>query len=436
MAGPVWRFAGFEYSLQSGLRRDGAQIPLGPQARQLLELLLEAEGCVVSKAEIAARLWPGRPPSDDSIDRCAYLLRKPLREAGCGDLIATAYGRGLSLRATIENLDAGVASSPSPANRFVEGRALDLWQTAYELAANRTRDGYERAQAAIAAAAENDPSSPAVWSLSADIAAGRVVRGHVRPAWAAARIEQDAARALALAPNSTAALAVLGWARATLMQRPEEGLELLNRAVSQEPSFSKARAYRGWALARLGRLREAVEDADIGLRASPHDQGLLIQRAWLELCIGDIDRSIELARRGLFLRPDGDWLLGVIAIALSLSGNDQGAEEAVRRGLDQVPADPALLCVLCFVLARAGRTAEAADALAAASGGGESGVPCVFAAAAMLALGRVDDARETLRRSRDEGCPWFAFAAYDPRLVALRDDVHSLMTQTQRPLGG
>ncbi|HEY8160658.1 MAG TPA: winged helix-turn-helix domain-containing protein [Methylocystis sp.] len=109
----IRRFAGFTYSPRKGLWRGGVEIPLGPQARQLLELLLEADGGGVTRQEISARLWPNRPPSDASIDRCVYLLRKPLREAGFGDLVATTYGRGLSLRAEVE-VD---SSAPAPPAR-------------------------------------------------------------------------------------------------------------------------------------------------------------------------------------------------------------------------------------------------------------------------------------------------------------------------------
>jgi len=425
MSGSVWRFAGFEYSPQTGLRRDGVQIHLGPQARQLLELLLESKGDVVSKAEIASRLWPDRPPSDDSIDRCAYLLRKPLREAGFGDLIATAYGRGLSLRATIRIVDPRSAV-PRPEETGVDGRTLDLWQTAYELVGMRTRDGYERAQSAIAAAGELDPSSPAVWSLAADIAAGRVIRGHLPPARAAAMIKKDANRALALAPGFTSALAVLGWAQATLMARPEAGLALLDRAISQDPGYSKARAYRCWAYARLGRLADAIEDSEAGLSVSPHDQALLSLRAWLELCAGDIEAAAAQARRGLRLRPDGGWLRSVIAVTASLSGRHAEAEETVRRGLESVPDDPPLTGMLAYVLAAAGRRAEAEEALAAARDDGETAAPSIFTAAALLALARTDDALHALKRAYDDGCPWFVFARYDPRLAPLRADIDRL----------
>ncbi|QGM97812.1 winged helix-turn-helix domain-containing protein [Methylocystis parvus] len=425
MSGSVWRFAGFEYSPQSGLRRDGRQIHLGPQARQLLELLLESKGGVVSKAEIASRLWPSRPPSDDSIDRCAYLLRKPLRDAGYGDLIATAYGRGLSLRSAIE-LSEPSADASRIAETMIDGRTLDLWQTVYELAAKQTRDGYERAQSAVAAAGELNPSSPAIWSLSANIAAGRVIRGHLSPMRAAEMIERDACRALSLAPDFTSALAVLGWARALLLAKPDEGLSMLDRAVAQDPHFSKARAYRSWALLKLDRLQEAVADVEAGLCASPHFQGLLAQRAWLALCAGEVSGAIEMARRGLGLRPDSGWLRGVDAIACSLSGRHGEAEAAARRGLETAPEDPSLLAVLSYVLAADGRAEEAEQALAAAPGDGEVCAPRLFKAAAQLAMSRADDALLSLQGARDECCPWFVFARYDPRLVPLRADIDRL----------
>ncbi len=428
MNGLVWRFAGFEYSPHGGLRRDGAQIPIGPQARQLLELLLEAKGAVVSKGEIGSKLWPGRPPSDDSIDRCAYLLRKPLREAGYGDLIATAYGRGLSLRAKVQVIDPE-AEPGRTGEQCIDSRALDLWQTAYELAANLTRDGFERAQAAVAAAGERDASFPAVWSLSALIAASRVSAGYLRPAEGAGIIERDAGRALALAPGFPAALAVLGWARATLLSQPADGLAMLDQAIAREPLSCRARGFRSWALARLDRLDEAINETEAGLRVAPHDRSHLSMRAWLELCSGNIDASAALADKGLRLRPDANYLQSVLAIVASLSDRHGEAETTARDALRRFPGHPVLLAVLSYVLARAGQRSAAAAALAEAHDGDQVAPPYLFTAAAQLALGETEEAALTLRRGRDDGCPWFAFAPYDPRLSALQNHIGRLRTE-------
>lgn len=427
----IRRFAGFSYSAESGLQRDGEQIQLGPQARQLLELLLESEGGVVSKDAIAARLWPDRPASDDSIDRCAYLLRKPLREAGAGDLIATSYGRGLSLRAQIECLD------PETAPRAVEptpnARILDLWQTAYELAGNRTREGFERAQIAIDAAAELDPNSAAIGSLAADIAAGRVIRGFLRPAAAAEMIENAAGRALAIAPDFVPALAVLGWARAVLLRRPEDGLALLDRAVALDPRYAKARSYRSWALVGLGQLDAALADAEEGLRASPLDQALLSLRAWETLCAGDVDASLRLAREGFEQRPDAGTLLLVNAIASGMQGRRDEAVAIARRAVTASPGDPFLMCVLASAQAAAGETRQAEETLAAATRDDSAAAPTAFLAAPVLALGRRDEALALLARGQAEGCPWFSFAAFDPRLAPLRDEIARLKQDVLAP---
>lgn len=423
MSGSVRRFAGFLYSAQAGLQRDGVPIHLGPQARQLLELLLNAEGGVVSKAEIAARLWPDRPPSDDSIDRCAYLLRRPLREAGFGDLIATAYGRGLSLRARVETVDLDGASPIRLHECPVSPRILDHWQIAYELAGARTRDGLERAQAATTAALEVDPESAAVWALSANIAAWRVIRGHLPPAEASAMIEQASSRALLISPDFSPALAVLGWARATMQQNASGGIELLDRAIERDPHYGKARTFRGWARADQGRLAEALDDTEIGLRDSPLDQGLLTLHAWLMLCMGEATRAADFARHALDLRPDGSGLRGIISIAASLWGRHEEAIDAARRSVNAVPGDPCLQMGLAYALAQAGHRSEAEETLAAVSTEAQETHPCLSAAAVALALGRTDLALRHLARGQAEGCPWFAFAACDPRVAPLAGDV-------------
>ncbi|MGJ0507376.1 MAG: winged helix-turn-helix domain-containing protein [Methylocystis sp.] len=429
MNGFVWRFAGFEYSPHGGLRKDGVHIPVGPQARQLLELLLESRGAVVSKAEIGERLWPGRPPSDDSIDRCAYLLRKPLREAGFGDLIATAYGRGLSLRARVEVVDPAAEDSRL-ARSEIDNRVLELWQTAYELAGRLTRDGFARAQEAVQAAGARDDSSPAIWSLSADIAASRVTFGYLRPADAAQMIERDAGRALTLSPDFPAALSVLGWARATLHARPEDGLEMLDRAVAKDPSYGKARAHRSWALARLSRLDEAIEEMETALCAEPHHRWLLSMRAWLAFCAGDIDGSAKRAEDGLAIRPDAAGLHSISALSASLSDRHAEAEGNARRGLSMIPGHPILLAVLAYVLARAGRLEEADATLTAACLDDGVAPPSSFHAGAQLALGRKEEAVATLRQGAADGCPWLAFAPYDPQLEPVRGEIDGLSRGT------
>ncbi len=433
MRGSIWRFAGFSYSAETGLTRDGARITLGPQARQLLELLLEAKGEVVTKGQIAERLWPDRPPSDDSIDRCAYLLRKPLRDAGAADLIATSYGRGLSLRAPVEVVDLAAPQGPTAG---VSARILELWQAASELAGPRTRDGYQRAQAAVAAAADLDSTSPAVWALAADLAIARAIRCYLAPAEAAAAIEEATGRALALAPDFAAALAALGWSRATFAGLEAEGLALLDAAVAHDPRYGRARLYRSWALVIGDRLDNAFAEAEAGLSHSPLDQSLLALHAWLGLCAEGTTKGEALARRGLESRPDGGGLRVVLAIAASLEGRHDEAVDAAATNVEAIPGDPIMLATLSYVQARAGRLTEAEAALAASAAMSEAAGPCLFLAAASLALGRRDEALATLERGLVENCPWSRFGAHDPRLAEVRPELTKIRAETRAALGG
>jgi DNA-binding winged helix-turn-helix (wHTH) protein len=433
----IKRFSGFSFSSQGGLQRDGKRIHLGPQARQLLEMLLETPGALVAKGDIAARLWPDRAASDDSIDRCAYLLRKPLREAGGEDLIATAYGRGLTLRAAVEVVDEGDVE-PARLAPSTEPHILDLWQTAYELAGDRTREGFARAQEAIASAAQLDAGAPAVWSLAADIAAGRVVRGFLRPAEAATMIEDFAGRALTLARGFTPAQAVLGWARGAMRGRIGEGLALLDQTVGDDPLYGKARAYRSWLLAAADRLDEGLSDCEEGLVNSPHDQALLSLRAWLILCAGDLERARRYARDGLDLRPDAATLHLVSSIACSLQGLHEQAVSTARRAIASSPDDPFQLTVLAYALARAGRAEEAEALIGRLIEDVELYAPPCFLGAAYFALDKRAEALEAIRRGIAEGCPWSSFARVDPRFVALRGAIEGFgraQTAEARPAG-
>src|SRR6202011_2115285 len=56
----VVRFDPFEISADSGeLRKNGARIKISGQAIQVLLILLENPGRVVSREELQQRLWPG-----------------------------------------------------------------------------------------------------------------------------------------------------------------------------------------------------------------------------------------------------------------------------------------------------------------------------------------------------------------------------------------
>jgi hypothetical protein len=72
-------------SRQRQLLADGVPVELGTRAFDLLLVLLEADGLLVSKGELPRRVWPGFVVSEETARprRCRRVRRFPSRPSGC-----------------------------------------------------------------------------------------------------------------------------------------------------------------------------------------------------------------------------------------------------------------------------------------------------------------------------------------------------------------
>jgi len=74
------------------LLADGVPIELGTRALDLLLVLLEADGSLVTKDELVSRVWPGIVVAEENLKVQISALRKALGEDR--DFIRTEFGRG------------------------------------------------------------------------------------------------------------------------------------------------------------------------------------------------------------------------------------------------------------------------------------------------------------------------------------------------------
>jgi DNA-binding winged helix-turn-helix (wHTH) protein len=74
------------------LLADGVLVPIGSRAFDVLMVLVEARGQLVTKDELASRVWSGRFVEDNCIQFQISGLRKAL--AADRDFIKTIFGRG------------------------------------------------------------------------------------------------------------------------------------------------------------------------------------------------------------------------------------------------------------------------------------------------------------------------------------------------------
>ena len=74
------------------LLADGVPVELGARAFDLLQILLEADGALVTKKELLNRVWPGLVVSGENLKLQIARLRKAL--GADRNLIRTEFGRG------------------------------------------------------------------------------------------------------------------------------------------------------------------------------------------------------------------------------------------------------------------------------------------------------------------------------------------------------
>jgi DNA-binding winged helix-turn-helix (wHTH) protein len=83
------------------LLADGVPIELGTRAFELLLALLEADGSLVGKEQLLARVWPGIAVAEENLKAQVSTLRRALGKDR--DYIRTEFGRGYRFTAAVRS---------------------------------------------------------------------------------------------------------------------------------------------------------------------------------------------------------------------------------------------------------------------------------------------------------------------------------------------
>ena len=110
---PIARFGRFLLnSHRRELLADGVPVPVGSRAFDVLAVLVEARGQIVTKDELASRVWPGRFIEDNCLQFQISALRKAL--SADRDFIKTIPGRGYCFIADVATYDEPGVVSVTP----------------------------------------------------------------------------------------------------------------------------------------------------------------------------------------------------------------------------------------------------------------------------------------------------------------------------------
>jgi tetratricopeptide (TPR) repeat protein len=122
--------------------------------------------------------------------------------------------------------------------------------------------------------------------------------------------------------------------------KPEEALDVADRRLAHAPTDLETRGWRGRALARLGRLREAEADFRQVLAAVPNDTDALLDLGSVLRREGRATEALEALDRAQSLDPKREDVALERGRALRALGREREARESIRQASRLAPDDP------------------------------------------------------------------------------------------------
>jgi adenylate cyclase len=148
---------------------------------------------------------------------------------------------------------------------------------------------------------------------------------------AEARAESE--RAVALDQDGSEVLGLAGCALAELGDATR-GVELLERAVENDPSNAQAWVALGGALCLLRRFEEGIEKFAYGMRLSPRDYRLAFWGTYYAIALARVGRRVEAYEQAnLAVRRDPRFYAARLILAFTLTqlGRSEEAIESIRQ---------------------------------------------------------------------------------------------------------
>jgi DNA-binding winged helix-turn-helix (wHTH) protein len=295
----LYRFGPFELDVdRAELRREGQVVHLRPQPFKALELFVSRAGELVTRDELRRALW-----ADDNfvdfnagVNFCIAKLRLALDDpASRSAYLVAVPRRGYKFVAALERTGEGATSAPVRKNRtpwagaaatlvIAAGAWFALSKSGGATATLEARHYYEMGALALADAAPAELRArvgyferaielhPALADAFIGLSEARMILGTYRaqtPPSAYAAAKAAAEHAIALAPESADAHAVLGAALLYHDWNWEQAELHLSRALALDHSSARAQTWMSRYLSARGRHDEAIVHAREAERRQP-----------------------------------------------------------------------------------------------------------------------------------------------------------------------
>ncbi len=421
MSPTTYSFGSFRLDTARRLLFSGDEItPLPERAFQLLLLLIEAGGEVVTKETLAARVWPESTVSDANLSQHIYLLRQKLREkASDRSYIMTVSGRGFRFAAPIAStagetagpIEETPAKAPAPIPR-AKGSADPFWEycRGSQLLERRTAlhllsaiEAFDNAIRLNDKCAAYFVGLARAYSLLAEL-------GYASPAAAFLKVRAAVGHAITIDPRSAAAHTVLSEALLFGDWDWSGARGASDHALRLDPGSSYARRNAVRLHIGLGDYAKALTEARSALMLDPSSAQLQILFAQAMVYAGDCDQAVSVLSNLIELSPNCHIARRQRAEAF-LSGGDPekaiGDLQLLSQEADANGTDVALLSRALAEYGDADRARRTHERLLEMSSGGH--VVRVSLALSAIGIGEEREAMQHLENAYRDREPALVF---------------------------
>jgi eukaryotic-like serine/threonine-protein kinase len=314
-------------------------------------------------------------------------------------------------------------------------RAYHLYLRGRHAWNKRTGPGMEDAVRFFEQAIAEDPGFALAYTGLADAYAQHVDYRAMPVAEGLGRARTWAEKAIALDDSLAEAHTSLGWVN-FIYDWDWVGAEReFRRAIELDPGYASARQWYSWFLAAMGRLREALAEAERSVELDPASVSIQRSAGWLHYYARTPALGLARVRRALVMNPESPDNHMMLAVLLVECGQYEEARSALETALDLAPLDSYGLLLQARINLRTGRPAEAHqtwDRFQEISK--ERYVSPTDFTRLALSLERYEDAWHWLERARAERRGWLVYLRVEPMLDPLRDDPRFLELKRQMGL--
>jgi DNA-binding winged helix-turn-helix (wHTH) protein/Flp pilus assembly protein TadD len=422
------RFADFELDLGAyALRRPDGPIKLERMPMDVLILLLQRPGELVTRSEIQSALWGNgvNVKYDAAVNTVMRKIRRALGDdAESPSFVETVVGKGYRFIAPVERAVPDVANERPAGTKPVLPAAYEAYVRGRHAWTKRTEADLRQAIHLFQQSLDADPTYAPAYAGMADAYAQLGYGSYVTPEESFARARAAAVRALELDSTLPEAHAALAFALMYYDWDFARAEEEYKQAIALGPGAALAHQWFAYLLTAMERPAvEAEREIASAKRLDPLSVAIRIDYAYILHYYGrnaEALRSVQLA-----LEMNAEFPLAYFWLARIYTAEKRYDDaEAALQHIGPLRTWTPAMAVCGFLYGRTGRIDEARAVLAefetqAAGGQYVSGYPV---AVVQAGIGDRAAALSALERAYQERSHWLVWLKRDPRWNDIRSD--------------